>query len=63
MIPPGNANRRQAPADPQSGPKRTEYTARRQALVQALAEHAPGVRLTSLAAGFHAAEAEEMSRV
>jgi len=51
MIPPGAANRRQAPADRQSGPKRTEHAARRQVLVQALAEHAPGVRLTGLAAG------------
>jgi GntR family transcriptional regulator / MocR family aminotransferase len=33
---------------------RTEYAARRDVLVQALAEHAPGVRLTGLAAGFHA---------
>jgi GntR family transcriptional regulator/MocR family aminotransferase len=33
---------------------RAEYAARRQVLVQALAEHAPGVRLTGLAAGFHA---------
>ncbi|MGN9908562.1 MocR-like pyridoxine biosynthesis transcription factor PdxR [Phytohabitans sp. LJ34] len=30
------------------------YAARRQALVDALARHAPGVRLTGLAAGFHA---------
>ncbi|GAA2269417.1 PLP-dependent aminotransferase family protein [Kitasatospora cystarginea] len=33
---------------------RTGYAARRTALVEALAEHAPGVRLTGLAAGFHA---------
>ncbi len=33
---------------------RAEYAARRDVLVQALAEHAPGVRLTGLAAGFHA---------
>ncbi len=33
---------------------RAEYAARRQVLVQALAEHAPGMRLTGLAAGFHA---------
>jgi GntR family transcriptional regulator / MocR family aminotransferase len=33
---------------------RAEYAARRGVLVQALAEHAPGVRLTGLAAGFHA---------
>jgi GntR family transcriptional regulator/MocR family aminotransferase len=33
---------------------RAEYATRRQVLVQALAEHAPGVRLTGLAAGFHA---------
>jgi GntR family transcriptional regulator / MocR family aminotransferase len=33
---------------------RSEYAARRQVLVQALAEHAPEVRLTGLAAGFHA---------
>ncbi len=33
---------------------RAEYAARREVLVQALAEHAPGVRLTGLAAGFHA---------
>jgi GntR family transcriptional regulator/MocR family aminotransferase len=30
------------------------YAARRQTLVDALAKHAPGVRLTGLAAGFHA---------
>ena len=33
---------------------RAEYAARRDVLVQALAEHAPRVRLTGLAAGFHA---------
>ncbi len=33
---------------------RAEYGARRDVLVQALAQHAPGVRLTGLAAGFHA---------
>jgi GntR family transcriptional regulator/MocR family aminotransferase len=33
---------------------RTEYVRRRTALVEALAEHAPGVPLTGLAAGFHA---------
>jgi GntR family transcriptional regulator / MocR family aminotransferase len=33
---------------------RTEYAVRRDVLIQALAEHAPGVRLTGLAAGFHA---------
>jgi GntR family transcriptional regulator/MocR family aminotransferase len=33
---------------------RTTYAARRTALVSALAEHAPRVRLTGLAAGFHA---------
>ncbi len=33
---------------------RTEYAARREVLVQALAQHAPGVPLTGLAAGFHA---------
>jgi GntR family transcriptional regulator/MocR family aminotransferase len=33
---------------------RTVYAARREALVAALAAHAPGVRLTGLAAGFHA---------
>ena len=33
---------------------RAEYAARRGVLVQALAQHAPGVRLTGLAAGFHA---------
>jgi Aminotransferase class I and II len=33
---------------------RSEYSARRDVLVRALAEHAPGVRLTGLAAGFHA---------
>ncbi len=33
---------------------RSEYGARRRVLVQALAEHAPEVRLTGLAAGFHA---------
>ncbi|MFF3564665.1 PLP-dependent aminotransferase family protein [Streptomyces sp. NPDC002574] len=33
---------------------RTVYAARRAALVEALAAHAPGVRLTGLAAGFHA---------
>ncbi len=33
---------------------RAEYAARRDALVRALAEHAPSVRLTGLAAGFHA---------
>lgn len=32
---------------------RTEYATRRQVLVQALTQHAPGVRLTGLAAGFH----------
>jgi GntR family transcriptional regulator/MocR family aminotransferase len=33
---------------------RAEYAARRDVLVHALAEHAPTVRLTGLAAGFHA---------
>ncbi len=33
---------------------RAEYAARRDILVHALAVHAPGVRLTGLAAGFHA---------
>ena len=33
---------------------RTEYAARRDVLVHALAQHAPSVRLTGLAAGFHA---------
>lgn len=33
---------------------RTLYAARRTALVEALAAHAPGIRLTGLAAGFHA---------
>ena len=33
---------------------RTEYAARRGALVEALIEHAPQIRLTGLAAGFHA---------
>lgn len=33
---------------------RTKYAARRTALVEALAEHAPGVEVTGLAAGFHA---------
>jgi GntR family transcriptional regulator/MocR family aminotransferase len=33
---------------------RTEYATRREVLVQALTQHAPGVRLTGLAAGFHA---------
>ncbi|GAA4202125.1 MocR-like pyridoxine biosynthesis transcription factor PdxR [Actinocatenispora rupis] len=33
---------------------RTRYAARRDVLVDALATHAPGVRLTGLAAGFHA---------
>jgi GntR family transcriptional regulator/MocR family aminotransferase len=33
---------------------RQTYAARRTALVEALAEHAPGVELTGLAAGFHA---------
>lgn len=33
---------------------RTEYAARRTELVATLAEHAPAVRLTGLAAGFHA---------
>ncbi|MGE5133973.1 MAG: PLP-dependent aminotransferase family protein [Gemmatimonadota bacterium] len=33
---------------------RTEYAARRDVLVQSLARHAPAVRLTGLAAGFHA---------
>jgi GntR family transcriptional regulator / MocR family aminotransferase len=33
---------------------RTTYAARRAALLAALARHAPGVRLTGLAAGFHA---------
>ena len=33
---------------------RGRYAARRQALVAALAQHAPGVTLTGLAAGFHA---------
>jgi GntR family transcriptional regulator/MocR family aminotransferase len=33
---------------------RSVYGARRDALVEALARHAPGIRLTGLAAGFHA---------
>jgi GntR family transcriptional regulator / MocR family aminotransferase len=33
---------------------RTEYAARRDVLVESLAEHAPHIRLTGLAAGFHA---------
>ena len=33
---------------------RAEYAARRDVLIRALAEHAPTVRLTGLAAGFHA---------
>jgi GntR family transcriptional regulator/MocR family aminotransferase len=33
---------------------RAEYAGRRDALVRALGEYAPGVRLTGLAAGFHA---------
>jgi GntR family transcriptional regulator/MocR family aminotransferase len=33
---------------------RAEYAVRRDVLVRALAEHAPSVRLTGLAAGFHA---------
>jgi GntR family transcriptional regulator/MocR family aminotransferase len=33
---------------------RTIYASRRERLIQALARHAPGVRLTGLAAGFHA---------
>ena len=33
---------------------RTVYAARRTALVEAFARHAPGIRLTGLAAGFHA---------
>ncbi|MEU0792085.1 PLP-dependent aminotransferase family protein [Amycolatopsis sp. NPDC005961] len=33
---------------------RTEYAARRETLVAALAAHAPGLRVTGLAAGFHA---------
>jgi GntR family transcriptional regulator/MocR family aminotransferase len=33
---------------------RAEYAARRHVLLQALAEHAPSLRLTGLAAGFHA---------
>jgi GntR family transcriptional regulator/MocR family aminotransferase len=33
---------------------RTIYAGRRSALIEALARHAPGVRLTGLAAGFHA---------
>jgi GntR family transcriptional regulator / MocR family aminotransferase len=33
---------------------RTEYAARRDTLVQALADHAPDVRVSGLAAGFHA---------
>jgi GntR family transcriptional regulator/MocR family aminotransferase len=33
---------------------RTVYAARRSTLVAALAEHAPAIRLTGLAAGFHA---------
>ena len=45
---------------------RGEYAARRDVLVQSLARHAPGVRLTGLAAGFHAvahlpADAEEQA--
>ena len=33
---------------------RTEYATRRDVLIQTLAQHAPAVRLTGLAAGFHA---------
>src|SRR6185437_9173757 len=33
---------------------RAEYAGRRTTLTEALAEHAPGVRVTGLAAGFHA---------
>ena len=33
---------------------RTIYASRRAALISALAQHAPGIRLTGLAAGFHA---------
>jgi GntR family transcriptional regulator / MocR family aminotransferase len=33
---------------------RAEYAARRETLVEALARHAPGLRVTGLAAGFHA---------
>jgi GntR family transcriptional regulator / MocR family aminotransferase len=33
---------------------RAEYATRRDVLIRALAEHAPGVQLTGLAAGFHA---------
>jgi GntR family transcriptional regulator/MocR family aminotransferase len=33
---------------------RTEYAARRETLLSALATHAPGLRVTGLAAGFHA---------
>jgi GntR family transcriptional regulator/MocR family aminotransferase len=33
---------------------RAEYATRRQALIAALARHAPGLRVTGLAAGFHA---------
>ena len=33
---------------------RSEYAARREILIHSLAEHAPAVRLTGLAAGFHA---------
>jgi GntR family transcriptional regulator/MocR family aminotransferase len=33
---------------------RTDYAARRTALTEAFARHAPRVRLTGLAAGFHA---------
>jgi GntR family transcriptional regulator/MocR family aminotransferase len=33
---------------------RTVYARRREALIDALARHAPGIRLTGLAAGFHA---------
>jgi GntR family transcriptional regulator/MocR family aminotransferase len=33
---------------------RAEYAARRETLLAALAEHAPGLRVTGLAAGFHA---------
>ena len=33
---------------------RKTYLGRRNALVEALAEHAPGVRVSGLAAGFHA---------
>jgi GntR family transcriptional regulator/MocR family aminotransferase len=32
---------------------RTSYAGRRAALVEALAQHAPGVELSGLAAGFH----------